>query len=114
YITISATYDFFPIREYSTAAFPTENLDKCRQKAVSLVGQLSNDYLLIYLGGMAYFGKFFSANGDSVTMLISPFQAVVTDETLIQAQLSMGTKANELSPVAREYWLEVSESNSCE
>lgn len=104
YITISASFDFYPIREYSPAAFPIENLEKCREQASSLVGPLSQEYELIYLGGMLYLVRFISLSGDDVVVGLSPFGMVIPEENLKKAQLFLEEKANEIKGKAKLIW----------
>ncbi len=107
YITVSASYDFYPIREYSLGPFPTQYLENCRRKADSLIGTLSEKHELIYLGGTIYLVEFISASGASVVVSLSPFGMVIPEENLERAQLSLERKANEIGQKAGLAWMKV-------
>lgn len=109
YIAVSASFDFYPIREYSSALFPTENLEKCKQKASSLIGALSREYELIYLGGTIYLTKFSSLSRNNIVLSLSPCGMVIPEENLKKAQLCLEKRANEIKQKAKLTWEKITQ-----
>jgi hypothetical protein len=104
YVTIGASFTYYPVSEYSTATFPSEYLNLCRDKAKHYLNDELEGYNLLYFGGGSYYANFVTQTNDSIGCALSKNPRLIPMGDLENYQFNQKNKAIEKSKEIQMQW----------